>query len=193
MNAPRLAVFVLLMALLSGCVTPLLGPECMRFSRGSQFCLLPPSSLPAVEGSHLVKVTHDGREDEFMGLLHIDAKDLRLAGFSLFGTSLFNLQYDGSTVKTEPAQGALKPDILVAILELAIADPKLLPDRLHGLTLQVKDAGGVESRELGEGDRVLVRIERRGASLTEAAIRIQVPSRNITVEVTPMDSPAAEP
>jgi len=189
MSAARLVFAAAVLAMLAGCVTPLLGPECTRFSRDGQLCLLPPAALPAVEGSHLVTVTHDGREDSFVGLLHIDAEDLRLAGFSLFGTSLFNLQFDGTRVQTQPAQDALRPDTLVAMLELAIADPKRLQDRLHGLTLQVSDADGTETRDLSEGGEMIVHMERRGASLADATILIRVPSRDIAVTIAPMGGP----
>ena len=193
MNAARLGLMFALPALLTACATPLLGPECTRFGRDGQLCLLPPAALPAVEGSHMVKVVHDGREDAFMGLLHIDAQDLRLAGFSLFGTSLFNLDFDGSKVTSVPAQGDLRPDMLVAMLELAIADPADLRGRLHGLTLQVREEGGAEIREVYEGERLIAHLEKRGASLAESEIRIDIPPVKVSVELTPLATAPAQP
>lgn len=192
-NTRRLILPGALLSLLVACATPLLGPECTRFGRDGQLCLLPPSALPAVEGSHMVKVVHAGREDDFMGLLHIDAQDLRLAGFSLFGTSLFNLEYDGTRVTSVPAQGDLKPDMLVAMLELAIADPNSLQQRLHGLALQVSSKDGTETRDMYESGRLIAHLEKHGASLADADIRIDIPPLNVSVEMTPLDAAPARP
>lgn len=187
MKPMRLILPCVALMLLAGCATTPLGPGCTRFGRDGQLCLLPPAALPPVEGSHLIKVIHDGQEDAFTGLLHIDARDLRLAGFSLFGTSLFNIEYDGETVKSASAQGSLKPDMLVAMLELAIADPALLQERLHGLTLKVSSAGDIRIRDVSEGSRLIAHIEESGATLAEATIRIQIPPLKVSVEMTPMD------
>ena len=193
MNAVRLGLALTLPVLLAACATPLLGPECTRFGRDGQLCLLPPAALPAVEGSHMVKVLHAGHEDAFMGLLHIDARDLRLAGFSLFGTSLFNLDFDGSKVTSVPTQDYLQPELLVAMLELAIADPAELQGRLHGLTLQVRTDGGAEIREVYEGDRLIAHLEKRGAGLAESEIRIDIPPAKVSVEMTPLAAAPAPP
>lgn len=192
-NATRFMLAVALLCLLAGCATPLLGPECTRFGRDGQLCLLPPAALPAVEGSHMVKVVHAGREDDFIGLLRIDAQSLRLAGFSLFGTSLFNLEYDGTRITSAPAQGSLKPDMLVAMLELAIADPNALQQRLHGLTLQTGSQGGADTRDVYESGRLIAHLERSGASLSEADIRIDIPPLNVSVEMTPLAAAPAQP
>ena len=188
MTRARLAAAALLPLLLAGCATPLLGPECTRFGRDGQLCLLPPAALPAVEGSHMVKVVRDGHEDAFMGVLHIDARDLKLAGFSLFGTSLFVIAFDGSQATSVPATAELEPGMLVAMLELAIADPRLLTDRLHGLSLTVDSAGGVETREVHEGDLLIAHIEKRGASLEASDIRIDIPPLKVSVEMSPLDA-----
>jgi hypothetical protein len=193
MNGMRLILLGTLLTALAGCATTPLGPGCTRFGRDGQLCLLPPASLPAVEGSHLIKVVHAGQEDAFTGLLHIDAHDLRLAGFSLFGTSLFNIEYDGESVKSAPTQGSLKPDMLVAMLELAIADPARLQERLHGLTLKVSMAGETQIRDISEGDKLIAHIEESGTPLAEATIRIEIPPLNISVEMTPMGGAPGQP
>jgi len=193
MRRLRLVLACALPALLTACATPLLGPECTRFGHDGQICLLPPAALPALEGSRMVKVVHGGREDAFLGVLHIDAKDLRLAGFSLFGTSLFELSFDGTRSTMVPAGGDLKPEILVAMLELALADPKPLQDRLHGLTLMVTDQAGVETRDLSESGHPIAHLERHGASLTDADIRIDIPPAGLTVEMSPIGGTPVQP
>ena len=178
--------------LLAACATPL-PPDCTAFGRNGGVCLLPPASLPAVEGSHLVKVTRDGQQDAFMGLLRIDARSLQLAGFSLFGTSLFDIVYDGQAVTSRPEQPALKPDMLVVMLELAIADPALLQARLHGLTLTTGARDGLQLRDVYERGRLIVHIEESAGPLESARLRIDVPPLKLSVEMTPMPGGAASP
>ena len=188
----RRFVLLLLPLLLAGCATPLLGPDCTRFGRNGQLCLLPPASLPPVEGSHMVKVTHDGEEDEFVGLLHIDSRKLELAGFSLFGTSLFDLSYDGDTLTSVPKDSKLKPETLVAMLELSIADPILLQERLHGLTLKTATDGMQQKRDLYEGDRLIAHLQRNLVPLDRSTLSIEIPPLGVKVEMTPLhaDEPA---
>ena len=193
MNPLRFLPLAVLLASLAGCATMPLAPGCTRFGRDGQLCLLPPASLPPVEGSHLIKVMHDGQEDAFIGLLHIDDHALRLAGLSLFGTSLFNIEYDGETIKSAPTQGSLKPDMLIAMLELAIADPTLLQDRLHGLSLKVDSGGGMQIRDVSEGAHLIAHVEDSGASLAESTIRIQIPPLKVSVEMTPMTGAPVQP
>jgi hypothetical protein len=178
--------------LLAACATPL-PPDCTAFGRSGGVCLLPPVSLPAVEGSHLVKITRDGQQDAFMGLLKIDAHTLQLAGFSLFGTSLFDIVYDGHSVQSRPEQPALKPDMLVVMLELAIADPALLQGRLHGLTLTTGSRNGLQSRDVYERGQLIVHIEESAGPLESANLRIDVPPLKLSVEMTPMPGATATP
>ena len=66
--------------------------------------------------THIVSIHHDGRTNTFMGSLQIDAQALRLAGFSLFGTTLFTLTYDGHHVVQLPGKPAMHADLLFAML-----------------------------------------------------------------------------
>lgn len=193
MSRLRLLFACSLPTLLTACATPLLGPGCTRFGHDGQICLLPPAALPALEGSRMVKVVHDGHEDAFLGVLHIDAKELHLAGFSLFGTSLFQVHFDGVQATSVPAGGDLKPEMLVAMLELALADPKLLQDRLHGLALVVNNQGSVETREVTESGRLIAHLERRGSSPADAGIRIDIPPASLSVEMSPIGSAPVQP
>lgn len=177
---------------LAGCATLPAAPGCTSLGRG-QFCLLPPVALPSLEASHLVSITRDGRQNTFLGLLHIDAHDLRLAGFSLFGTSLFNLEYDGQHITARPAQTDWRPEMLVAMLELTLADPAALRTHLHNLTLQVSETGRAETRELFDGGRLVARIVNSGGPLPQARIRIEIPAAKLSVRMTPVASAASPP
>lgn len=177
---------------LAGCATLPAAPGCTSLGHG-QFCLLPPAALPPVEASHLVSITREGQQNTFLGLLHIDAHDLRLAGFSLFGTSLFNLDYDGQYLTARPAQTDWRPDMLVAMLELTLADPAALRTHLHNLTLQVSETGRAETRELFDGGRLVARIVNSGGPLSQARIRIEIPAAQLSVRMTPVASAASPP
>lgn len=177
---------LLCLALLAGCVTPLM-PDCTRFGRSGQFCPLPPAALPAVDAGHLVSVTRDGHTDTFMGQLHIDRQALRLAGSSLFGTGLFLMQYDGAKLSVQPDLPQLPADKLLVMLELALADPKDIGPRLHDLELNVTHVDGKEVRELAEHGHLIVHIEQDSAPLARRSMSIEVPPLNITVTMKPLE------
>jgi len=122
-----------------------------------------------------------------MGQLHIDDKDLKLAGSSLFGTGLFTLSYDGRQVRVQPETQELPADELVVMLELALVDPEQLRPRLHDLTLTVKEGAQGEVREIAEGDRVIAHIERGPGPLAEAPVTIDIPPLELSVKMTAMD------
>lgn len=176
--------------LLTGCATLPPAPGCTQLGRG-QFCLLPPAALPAVEASHLVTIIHDSQRDTFVGLLHIDAQHLRLAGFSLFGTNLFDLDYDGQHIVLQPQSQTWDAERLLAVLELALADPVRLRPALHDTMLTVQLIGEVQVRELWQHGRLIAHIEISGAPLAAARVQITIPSADLTVLLTPMTHPAA--
>ena len=179
---------VALLVLLSGCATPLL-PDCTRFGRDGQVCLLPPAALPKLDAVHMVTVTRDGRPDSFMGQLHIDEKDLRLAGSSLFGTGLFTLSYDGRRIQAQPDDPDLHAGTLVVMLELALADPAALQPRLHGLELTVSETPQGEVRDVSEADHAIVHILRGKGPLPEAPLSIDIPPLKLSVSMQPLGGP----
>ncbi|HEX7964595.1 MAG TPA: DUF3261 domain-containing protein [Gammaproteobacteria bacterium] len=187
MRRARLAAWALLALPLAGCITPLM-PDCTRFGRSGQVCPLPPAALPAMDGSRLVTVTREGRQDSFMGQLHIDAGGLRLAGSSLFGTGLFLMQYDGRTLSVEPDAPELPTDKLLVMLELALADPAELKPRLHDLTLTVTDTDQGERREIAEHGHMIALIEKDAAPLDRQSMRIEVPPLGLTVDMKPLEA-----
>lgn len=182
----KLGLTALLM-LLTGCVTPLL-PDCTRFGRSGQVCLLPPAALPELDAMHLVTVTRDGKPDSFLGQLHIDDQALRLAGSSLFGTGLFTLSYDGHVIQAEPDSPELHADTLVVMLELALADPETLKPRLHDLDLTVSETPEGEVRDVSEHGHAIVHILRSKGPLPEAALSIDIPPLKISVTMKPLDT-----
>ena len=182
----KLAVAALL-TLLAGCATPLL-PDCERFGRDGQVCLLPPAALPKLDAVHLVTVTRDGHPDSFMGQLHVDDQVLRLAGSSLFGTGLFTLSYDGHAMQAQPDDPQLHADTLVVMLELALADPAVLKPRLHGLDLTVSEAADGEVRDISEHGHAIVHIQRGKGPLPEAALNIDIPPLKISVSMQPLET-----
>ena len=186
-------LFLPSLALFAGCAVTPVAPDCTPFGRSGQVCLLAPAALPAMNASHLISITRDGQRDTFMGLLQIDEHKLQLLGSSLFGTTLFSIEYDGHAIKSAPQNTAWHPDMLVVMLELALADPARLEGRLHDLTLKISDAGQMQVRELYEHDHVIARIEKTGGSLEQAHIHIDIQPLNLSVQITPLDGAASPP
>lgn len=183
----RILMLAVLLALLSACATTPLRPGCLRIGRNGQFCPLAPAQLPAVAATHLVSIHHDGRTDTFMGSLQIDAQALRLAGFSLFGTTLFTLSYDGHHVIQLPSKPEMHAKLLVAMLELTLAKPDELRPRLHDLTLTVSRHGNTQVRELSEYGHLIAHVEKTGTPLNAAHIMISIPPAKLSVKMTPLN------
>lgn len=183
----RMALLLLVVLPCAGCVTLPSRPGCVKIGPAGAICLLPPAALPAVQAQHVVRVGHDGKQETFLGRLSIDASALRLAGASLFGTHLFTISWDGASINATPANAKLRPDLVLAMLETALADPALLRPQLYGLTLkQGRGADGGEFRELHEHGHLVTRIEISGTPLAKAHLRISVPPAHLTLDLVPM-------
>jgi hypothetical protein len=164
-------------------------PKCVAFGHGGQVCLLPPSQLPTIDGFHMVTIDQGGKRQTFIGQLHIDTHVIRLAGSSLFGTSLFTVSYDGQTLHSESMIGSQHADLLIAILELVAANKQALEPELHGLTLTVDThSDGSQVRELFEHSRLIAHMEIGGGSLKQAIIRFDIPPAHISVLMRPLAS-----
>lgn len=189
----RIRAAILVFALLcGGCATLPSGPGCVKIGPAGAACLLPPAALPSVQAQHIVTVSHDGKQDTFLGQLSVDATALRLAGASLFGTHLFTITWDGATIVSVPANAKLRPDLIVAMLEFALADPELLRPRLHGLTLKTDHpVDGNEKREIFEHGHLVARIEIGDGPLAKAHLRISVPPAHLTLNLAPLTDAGA--
>ncbi|HET7300209.1 MAG TPA: DUF3261 domain-containing protein [Oleiagrimonas sp.] len=187
----RFVASLLLCLACAGCASlPPLPATCEKIGPAGAICPLPPSALPKVEASHLVTVTHQGQSHTFLGRLEIDDKALRLAGASLFGTHLFTITWDGRTVASQPPEPDMHPKLMVAMLEVALADPALLRPQLHGMTLTLERKDGVETRELVEHGHLVAHIERRGATLATARLSIRIPPADLSLQLKPLQAPA---
>ena len=183
-----LALILLFMA---GCasVPPV---NCVALGRDSHVCLLPPAQLPALDGVHMITVDHNGKRQMFIGQLHIDSQVIRLAGSSLFGPSLFTVSYDGDNLRSAPADGRQRADLLIAMLEMVAAGQRTLQPALQGLTLtQTTTTDGKRLREFFQRGHLVVRIEMSAAPLTQAVIRFDIPSANLSVLMQPLVGQAA--
>ncbi|HET7570702.1 MAG TPA: DUF3261 domain-containing protein [Gammaproteobacteria bacterium] len=173
--------------LLTGCAT-LPPPGCVRLGPNSHFCLLPPTALPQVSAAHLVTIRRNGERQTFMGHLQIDDQALRLAASSLFGAGLFTITWDGHSVTSGPQEARVHPDLIVAMLELAIADPATLRPRLHNLALKLSHRG--EQRNLYAGGRLVAHIVTGSQPLSAAHIVMTIPPAHMTLVLKPVSEPA---
>lgn len=175
--------------MLAGCASlPPLGENCIAIGPRGSFCPLPPLVLPAVRAQHMVTVHHDGDSNRFLGRLQVNEQALRLAGASLFGPHLFTLVWDGQEVNLRPANADLRPGMMVAMLQLALADPAQLQPQLHGLELQVKRQGDGQTRTLSSHGRLVAQVERQGGPLASATLDIRVPPANLRLSLRPLRS-----
>lgn len=179
-------VLLLLIPLIGGCVTMPQLPGCVKIGPFGQACPLPPAALPAADARHIVSVTHAGDRQTFMGRLQIDANTLRLAGFSLFGTHLFTITYDGHDIVSQPQRPELHADLIVVMLEAALADPAALRPRLHGLTLKVSRTGKGETRDLLEHGHLVAHIERSKGPLAEARVVMHIVPADTVLVLRPI-------
>ena len=187
------ALLLLMLSLLAGCASVSPAPGCARLGGHGRFCPLPPASLPTVSASHIVTVMRAGHSQTFIGRLQIDAHNLRLAGLSLFGTELFTLNYDGKHIASHSVYGDLHPDLLLAMLELALAPAAALPPQLHRLTFTVSSAGAGQVRELWESGRLIMRIQTTAGPLASAQIRITIPPAKLAMQLMPLTASGNTP
>lgn len=186
---PRFAL-VLLIAFAAACASLPKGPGCVQIGPRGAACLLPPAALPPVQAQHVVTVEHDGRKDAFLGQLGIDGQALRLAGASLFGTHLFSITWDGQAISVVPPREAMRPELILAMLQLALAPPERLRPQLHGLDLVVSDeADGGQSRELYQHGRLVAHIHKTAGPLAQAALSISIPPADMNLDLEPMETP----
>lgn len=189
---PRLLVCLLLTLACSGCASlRSLPPDCIKIGPAGAFCPLPPSALPVVQASHLVTVTQTDQKHTFLGRLGVDAQALRLAGASLFGTHLFTITWDGKTVTSQPPEPKMHPELVVAMLEVALADPAIVRPRLHGIGLTVQRKGDTEIRELYEHGHLVAHIERHGTPLAAAHLVIRIPPAHLSLRLEPLQKAQA--
>lgn len=174
------------LSLLAGCASLPPAPGCMRFGPGGVFCALPPAALPAVSATHLVTVTHADKSQSFIGRLQIDARHLRLAGLSLFGTEMFTLDYDGRQLTNHSTDSRLRPELLLAMLEFTLAPAAELRPQLRNLSLSVSTEGARQVREFTSHGRLVARIEISGSSLSTADITIVIPPARLALQLTPL-------
>lgn len=187
MKSIRFLLPLLLVLLVAGCASvPMPRPDCVAIGPAGSMCPLPPQALPAVSARHVVTVTHDGQSHTFLGRLHIDHDALRLAGASLFGTHLFTIIWDGHDIRSQPPQSKMHPELMVVMLEVALADPDVLRPRLHGMVLKVEGQGDHEKRELFEHGHLVARVEKRGAALADAHMVMTIPPAKLTLKLAPV-------
>lgn len=174
--------------LVAACAAVPRGPGCVAVGPRGSMCLLPPAALPATNVDHLVSVRHGDRTRQFVGRLHIDNRRLELAASSLFGIPLFTISFDGETVRAVPMQKGLPANLVVVVLETALADPARLRPHLTGLTLDVSHSNAGQTRILSENGREVARIERSNGPLAKAHMTIHILPAHTTLTLTPLET-----
>jgi hypothetical protein len=180
-----MSVLLCVQLLCAGCAS-MPTTDCISIGRNGSFCPLAPAKLPAVQVVDMIEFNHGGRREVFLGQLQTDAGAMRFAATTLFGTSLFTITYDGRQVRNSPPHTNTHADLLVAMLELSLASPKILQAQLHNLSLQVHADQDGQVRELYEQGRLVARIALSGTVPDKMHVSVQLPLENISIRITPI-------
>ncbi len=177
-------ILLCLPVLIAGCAS-LPANHCTTIGKKGEFCLLPPADLPEIQALNMFDIRSDRRQEIFIGQLQIDANAIRFAANTMFGTNLFSIIYDGKTLVSSPQHVNLHAERLVAMLELSIAPPTILENRLRDLRMQVYENNGNQARELFEHGNLIVHIEISNSTRGNM-ISIQLPLEHISIRITPL-------
>lgn len=184
----RLALLLLALSV-AGCAGAPMNPSgtpCVALGLGQQFCLLPPTKLPVLTASHIVEYKHGTEVQSFLGQMLTDGHHFTLVTASLLGPTLFTVDFNGARIVTTPAEGPWHGDLLLALMELALADEKDLAPALKGLSLKQTPVGAGWQREVYSGERLLVSVDTDKPSFPSAQVRIEIPSEQVTVTLQPI-------
>lgn len=185
----RIPVCLAILLSLAACASLPRAPGCLHLGPSGAICLLQPAQLPAVSARHVVTVTHGDSHNSFEGNLHIDDDRLTLAAASLFGTSLFRINWNGQHVAVHAPRKDLRARWILAMLQAAVAAPDALRSHLHGMTLTVQQTDAGEVRELRENGRLVARIRRQGKPLAAARLDIDMPRADLHLTLEPVATP----
>lgn len=195
------AIVLSLSVLLTSCTslpTTRSSTICPTLRGGITFCLLKPSQLPTGEARNMVRIKQGDKTSTFIGVLSITDKMLSLHGLSPMGLQLFQLQYDGYDIhfsspvsvlpestlsKSElPNPNIPRPDLLIALLQLMMADIQLLNQKLVGDAVITQNEAGTQ-RLLRSGDNKIIIIRRRGDRDLKTGYSVSIPAADLQVEL----------
>ena len=143
--------------------------------------------LPKIVGAHMITIEHNGKKKMFIGLLRIDSRTIRLNGSSLLGPDLFTVTYNGHSLNSTPPNTLNHPGILIAMLELVVANPHILRGVLQGMVLrQMIPSKSEQVRNLYTRRRLFMHIAIYGDQLSHASVRMDIPSAHLIVLMQPL-------
>lgn len=189
MKSARCLGVLLLALLVGGCAglpMPRRDADCVTIGPYGSICLLPPENLPATRARHLVSINRNGQSNTFLGRLRIGNDALRLAGASLFGAHLFTITWNGRAIVSRPQGRDMHPRMIIAMLQVALANPALLKPHLYGMELKITRRDGTELRRLLERGHLVARIEIHGSRPAAAQFDIQVPPVKLELHLEPL-------
>lgn len=172
---------LLLLLLLAGCVSPPRA-RCVRLAAAGWFCPLPPAALAPTHRLDLIRLSHKGHTQQFIGQLVITHDSLRLALTNFAGIPLADIRWDGRKLQAFPAKTPFRPGLLVALIELTRAPAAVLRRALYGLKLSAYPLGSKTIRVLrsAAGGTPVARATIRGEW-----IRVVIPGIGLVLEIAP--------
>ncbi len=137
-----------------------LHPEPVYLSKTATFALISPNEwAPTLESQTLMQATYASKNYTFQFVLSMTTSNITVLGLTDTGQELFRLGYeqDHLSFSSLIPKNRLKPEYLLADIELAYFPIEILNDRLHasGLTLIVSD----NKRLIYEGTAPIITID----------------------------------
>lgn len=191
---------LMLLALLSACAghhmgkdtlhqTPARNKICPQLDDNIAVCLLDPANLPQGTARHVVSLQYADKDRTFIGILTINQGMLRLRGLSPMGLKLFDLQYNGHSIQLHAPDNALpKPALLIALLQLMLAEPALLKKTLpESLQLNTRAIENGVKRVLRAGNEKIIIITTHGDTALTANYAVAVPALNMKLKLQTLE------
>lgn len=177
----RLSVVSLLLVLLAACAHR---PDegCVVPAAGVRYCLLAPGAMAGDGNPRLVHVAGPEVDRYLVSQANATNDALVLAASTLLGQPLFEIHYtrdsDGrARIEMRPDDAPARAGWLLAMLQLAYAEPAALNGALSGARLQ---ADG-DARRVVRNEQVLVNIERH-----DGMLRIVLPGQSLRIDIRPL-------
>ncbi len=169
-------------AALAACVAPV-PPGCAALPGGGRYCLQRSDTVAQFAVTQEVHVGAGGRDDMLIASVEADAAGLRFAGLTPLGQKILVVAYDNREVHAELAPGVdkrLDPALLLALLQLALWPE---PAVAAGLAPPLRLGEQGTRREVRDGDRVLLAIERKGEPPACRHLDIDVKDLGLTLRI----------
>jgi hypothetical protein len=156
-------------------------PRCPDLSGRGRYCLQPTTFVAPFEAQQKVDVTLNGRLEQMIVGIEVDADGMRLTGLTPFGQKLVQVSYDNRDVTSAmPPDARLNPALLVALLQLALWPTDTVRT---GLSAPLTIVESYSQRRIFAGDEMVLTVSYFGTKTPYQRLRLIIPSVGIELDV----------